>query len=83
KTPVLISPSGVGAFPTMSPNQPECAWIFNQDYMIEPMGREVRLTFESGFSLLLNVSAHTIKRQKSRLIETLYYYSGGRDPVHH
>lgn len=78
KTPVLISPDDLGAFPTMSPKHPECAWIFNHDFHIEAAGSKTRITFEQEISIELNTSVHTIKKQKSRLYEILYYYARKR-----
>ncbi|AQQ54468.1 competence protein ComK [Planococcus lenghuensis] len=81
KTPVLISPNDLGAFPTMSPKHLECAWIFNHEFMLEPAEMQTRLIFEQNISVTLNVSMHTIKKQKSRLYEILYFYSKDRRPI--
>lgn len=76
KTPILISNDGVAAFPTMSPSHPDCIWIFNHDYRTEKVspGR-TRIIYEKyGIVLDLDVSIHTLEKQRTRMYEMLYYY---------
>ncbi|HSP22162.1 MAG TPA: competence protein ComK [Planococcus sp. (in: firmicutes)] len=81
KTPILISSDGVAAFPTRSPSHPECAWIFNHDYRTEYVSvGKTRVIYEQyGISVVLNVSIHTLEKQRTRMYEMLYYYLKVRD----
>lgn len=81
KTPILISTDGVAAFPIKSPTHPECAWIFNHDYRTEFLSpTRTRIVYEQhDISVELEVSIHTMEKQRSRMYEMLYYYMKIRD----
>ncbi|MGO1057855.1 competence protein ComK [Planococcus sp. FY231025] len=81
KTPILISNDGVAAFPTKSPSHPECIWIFNHDYRTEKVSPgKTRIIYEKyGITLDLDVSIHTLEKQRTRMYEMLYYYMKVRD----
>ncbi|MDN7244522.1 competence protein ComK [Planococcus shenhongbingii] len=76
KTPILISNDGVAAFPTKSPTHPECIWIFNHDYRTEKLAAgKTRIIYEQhNVSVELDVSIHTLEKQRTRMYEMLYYY---------
>ena len=81
KTPILISSDGVAAFPTKSPSLPECVWIFNHDYRTEfvSVGKTKIIYEQYGISVVLDVSIHTLEKQRTRMYEMLYYYLKVRD----
>lgn len=67
KPPFLIS-DDVGVFPTTSSKNPECIYIFNHFFKSEPASRkETKITFNNKESIIVPVSFHTVKQQKSRL----------------
>lgn len=76
KTTLLISEDGLAAYPTKSPNHSECVWIFNQDYRIESLTPTTsRLIYDQyQVSVEVNVSMHTLQKQRTRMHEMLYYY---------
>lgn len=76
KTPILISSDGVAAFPTRSPSHQECAWVFNHDYRTEfvSIGKTKLIYDQYGVSVVLDVSIHTLEKQRTRMYEMLYYY---------
>ncbi|MGI2327538.1 competence protein ComK [Planococcus sp. YIM B11945] len=76
KTTILISEDGVAAYPTKSPTHPECVWIFNQEYRIEFISpTKTRLIYDQyQVSAEVNVSIHTLQKQRTRMHEMLYYY---------
>jgi len=81
KTTLLISEDGVAAYPTKSPTHPECVWIFNQDYRLESITpTKTRLIYDQyQVSAEVNVSTHTLQKQRTRMYEMLYYYMRIRD----
>lgn len=81
KTPLLISLDDLAAFPTKSPNHPECTWIFNHDYRIEAISpTRTRVIYEEyNIIIELNVSVHTMEKQRTRMFEMLYFYMKIRD----
>jgi competence protein ComK len=76
KTPILISEDGVAAYPTKSPDNPECVWIFNQEYRMESLAPAKTLLIYDQYKLSIevNVSMHTLQKQRLRMHEMLYYY---------
>jgi competence protein ComK len=76
KTTILISEDGVAAYPTKSPTHPECVWIFNQEYRMESLSpTKTRLIYDQyKVSAEVNVSLHTLQKQRTRMYEMLYYY---------
>ena len=68
KTPVLIEPKEIGAFPTMSYKNSECVWIFNHPFRIESLGKgKSKVTFHNGMSFILNTSKDVLLKQQQRL----------------
>jgi len=67
KTPFMIS-SRFGVFPTASPNNPNCIWIFSQRIKIQVLTKtESVVTFMNGTSITVNASKHVIDKQNHRL----------------
>ncbi|AOV08683.1 competence protein ComK [Sporosarcina ureilytica] len=68
KTPILIAPYTIGAFPTHSYKSFDNVWIFNHHFHIEIIEKDVTsVTFEGGMTISLNVSKYTLVQQKLRL----------------
>lgn len=75
KTPILIDPNEIGAFPTRSYKNIECVWIFNHHFEIESLGKgKSQITFSNGMSFYLNVSKNVLLKQKQRLHTTIGTY---------
>ena len=68
KTPFIIAPNEIGVFPTESPKNPDCVWIFNHRLNVEEVakGKSV-VTFMDGTSIQVKVSKNVILKQKQRL----------------
>ena len=68
KPPFMIVPNEVGVFPTESPKNPECIWIFNHRFTVDEVakGKSV-ITFMNGTSIHVPVSKFTIVKQNERL----------------
>jgi competence protein ComK len=68
KTPILIEPYAIAAFPTMSSSRLECVWIFNHRFTVRELGKgRSEITFYAGTSIIVNVSKHTLLKQQLRL----------------
>lgn len=68
KTPILIEPSEIGAFPTMSYQNAECVWLFNHHFDVEDLGkRKSEVTFRNGTSSTVFVSKNVLLKQQHRL----------------
>lgn len=68
KPPFMISSKGFGVFPTASPNNPNCVWIFNQRIEIQVITKtESVVTFMNGTSITVKASKHIIDKQNHRL----------------
>ena len=76
KTPILISTNGVAAYPTKSPFHPECVWVFNHDYRMEILTpTKTRLVYDRHKIFVdVDVSIQTLKKQRTRMHEMLYFY---------
>jgi competence protein ComK len=75
KTPILIEPSEIGAFPTMSYQHQECVWLFNHHFEVEELDKGKSLvTFRNGMSIIVFVSKHVLLKQQHRLHFTLDTY---------
>ncbi|HLG26173.1 MAG TPA: competence protein ComK [Paenisporosarcina sp.] len=75
KTPILIEPSEIGAFPTMSYQHQECVWLFNHHFEVEELDKGKSLvTFRNGTSIIVFVSKHVLLKQQHRLHFTLDTY---------
>lgn len=69
KLPISIDPvSGMYFFPTLSPTNPNCAWIAHshvQD-IIEQENQRTKIIFKNGLSILVDVSYGSLKNQINR-----------------
>lgn len=76
KTPILISNDGIAAYPTKSPFHPDCVWVFNHDYRMEILTpTKTRLVYDRHKIFLdIDVSVHTLTKQRTRMHEMLYFY---------
>lgn len=76
KTPLLIEPNGLGAFPTKSYRHVECVWIFNHPFYVDELvkGKSV-IHFMNGISIPVNTSKNVILKQHQRLHTSLNIYS--------
>ena len=75
KTSILIEPTEIGAFPTMSYQHAECVWLFNHHFHVEELDKgKSRVTFRNGTSLIVHVSKHVLLKQQHRLHFTLDTY---------
>lgn len=75
RIPFIIIPLSVGVFPTASPENMNCVWIFNHPFKVEVLGKEKsRVIFSSGESIIVPVSKHTLEKQQLRLHASLSTY---------
>jgi competence protein ComK len=75
KTPIVIKPGEIGAFPTMSYKKLECVWFFNHLFEIEELEKgKSRVTFRDGTTTTVHVSKHVLVKQQHRLHFTLETY---------
>lgn len=75
KTPILIDPAEIGAFPTMSIKNLECIWLFNHHFIVEGLGKQKsKITFRNGTAITVDVSKHVLVKQQHRLLFTLETY---------
>ena len=75
KPPFFIIPYDLGVFPTTSPKNPDCVWIFSRPFHIVEVSKGIsRLDFGNDISILVNVSVHTLKQQQQRLHMVINYY---------
>jgi competence protein ComK len=72
KTPVIIIPDLVSAFPTESYKKYTCVWIFNHPFQIEVLGKKkCKVIFEDGQFIIVNVSKEVLLSQQQRSDWTL------------
>lgn len=75
KTPILIDPNEIGAFPTKSYKNVECVWIFNHHFEIESTGKgKSQVIFSNGMSFPVNVSKNVLLKQQQRLHTSIDTY---------
>lgn len=68
KTPIMIEPYAIAAFPTLSSSRLECVWIFNHRFTVLELGKgRSEIIFNEGTSITVNVSKHTLLKQQLRL----------------
>ncbi|TQR21263.1 competence protein ComK [Psychrobacillus vulpis] len=68
KSPILIEPNKIAAFPTMSYKNIECVWIFNHRFHVEELGKgKSRVTFSNGMYSIVNASKSVLLKQQQRL----------------
>lgn len=73
KTPLLISENSIEAFPTMSPSNPECMWVFNHSFTLKfHTLKSTILHYDHGLEVVVNASIHTIEKQRARMIMMIY-----------
>lgn len=71
----IIIPLLVGVFPTTSPENMNCVWIFNHRFEVDALGkRKSRVRFLSGQSIIAPVSKHTLEKQQLRLHTSMSTY---------
>lgn len=68
KSPFLIAPNEVGVFPTASPKNANCVWIFNHRFTVKEVekGKSI-VTFMDGTAITVAASRHTVSKQHERL----------------
>lgn len=68
KSPFLIAPNEIGVFPTASPRNANCVWIFNHRFTIKEIEKGKSLiTFMDGTAITVAASKHTTLKQHGRL----------------
>lgn len=68
RTPIVIAPYHVAAFPTESYKNDNCVWIFNHPFQVESLADGTSLVkFDQGTTIQVNVSKHTLLKQQQRL----------------
>ncbi|MBO0602532.1 competence protein ComK [Sporosarcina sp. E16_3] len=76
KTPIVIAPYNLGAFPTSSYKKDDCVWIFNHPFQVEQLsGGRSLVKFDQGTTITVNVSKHTLLKQQQRLHTLLDIFS--------
>lgn len=73
KTPLLLEPCTIGAFPTHSMEHPECMYIFQHPLTIEEKSSFNRIHFPNGDTLDVSVSMYILQSQYARLHMMLSY----------
>lgn len=68
KPPFIISPNKIGVFPTESPKNQTCVWIFNNRLTVNEVAKgESVITFMNGTFIKVKVSKNVILKQHNRL----------------
>lgn len=81
KNTLLISEDGLAAYPTKSPSQLDCVWVFNHQYRLEAISpARTRIVYDQyGVFTEVSVSMHTLAKQRTRLYQMICYYSANRE----
>ena len=68
KTPIVIAPYIIGAFPTASYKNSNCVWIFNHPFQVNqlPDGTSI-VKFDQGTTITVKASKHILLKQQLRL----------------
>lgn len=75
RIPFIIIPLSVGVFPTTSPKNMNCVWIFNHRFEVDKLEkRKSRVRFLGGESIIVAVSKHTLEKQQLRLHTSISTY---------
>lgn len=75
RTPLMIIPYTVGAFPTVSSENLSCVWIFNHPFKIEELEKgKSRVTLLNGEEMIIQVSKHSLTNQKNKLYAALHVF---------
>lgn len=76
KVPVMILSPVVAAFPTSSPHQLDCVWIFNHHLTFKELKQNLtEVIFPNGESIQVPVSKGLLEKQRSRMFSVLGYPS--------
>ncbi|TLS36535.1 competence protein ComK [Pseudalkalibacillus caeni] len=77
KTPIPVDPNqSIYAFPTESPTQIECCWIFYSHVRrIIPRNNECTIEFKNKTTLDVRVSEHQIRKQRERAGNCMSHFS--------
>ncbi|WP_342528435.1 competence protein ComK [Chryseomicrobium sp. FSL W7-1435] len=76
KVPVLIAAPNVAAFPTCSPQQLDCIWLFNHRMSFDKQSETItRVTFPTEESILVQASLNSLEKQRGRLFSVVGYHS--------
>jgi competence protein ComK len=68
KPPFIISPNEFGVFPTASPDNPDCVWIFGHRFEVKEVTKnESIVTFVNGTAIKVKASKNIIDNQNRRL----------------
>lgn len=68
RTPILVTPYTIGAFPTHSYKSFENVWIFNHPFQIESIEKDVTsITFVDGTTIKVNISKYSLLQQQQKL----------------
>ena len=75
RTPLMIIPYTVGAFPTVSSENLLCVWIFNHPFKIEELEKgKSAVTLLNGEIIIVSVSKHSLSNQKNKLYSALHMF---------
>ncbi|WP_404334248.1 competence protein ComK [Planococcus rifietoensis] len=74
KNIILFSTCGLAAYPTHSPCQLGCVWIFNHPYKLEAISSiRTRIIYERfGISKEVEASIHNLSKQRKQLHEIIF-----------
>ncbi|WP_186321482.1 competence protein ComK [Bacillus sp. FJAT-22090] len=76
KTPVIIAPNEIGAFPTTSYKNVDCVWIFNHLFSVNDLGNGIsQIVFNNGIQTTVRVSKNVLLKQQQRLHTLLNIFS--------
>lgn len=77
KVPIpIFPPENIYAFPTHSPTQFECSWIFfHHVKCVVPYGKHSKVTFKNGQTIILPVSYYTIEKQMNRTAQCMVRFT--------
>ena len=83
KTPIVIAPYTIGAFPTSSHKNSNCVWIFNHPFQVEQLEDATSLVkFTQGTTITVNASKRTLLHQKQKLHSLLDICSNEERRMH-
>lgn len=76
KTPVIIAPNIIGAFPTTSYKNVDCVWIFNHLFSVNELGDGIsQIVFSNGMHTTVKASKRVLLKQQQRLHTMLNVFS--------
>lgn len=75
RTPLILIPNSVGAFPTKSDTDLLCIWIFNHPIVIEALGKgKSTVTLANGEDIMVPASKHLLMNQQAKLNSALHRF---------